>query len=696
MKKRLLSLLLCLAFVLTLAQISFSASAATTITSVAITNVPTPRPGGAIPVSATVSTAGAALYSLEWYDVTAGEFVYSGSDTFIENHVYRVDIWVEAKDGYTFACINDNTPNVSATVTGKTSTVSKAYEYKAWAMVVVSYTFPACVPKTVSAVSIELDGLVKSGNVLCATENGSIPFSFKSVTDGVTVYPELNTNRYYPYGFNWRNTTKSVTVYDGDRFKGGCEYYVTIAVKPVGYSFDDNLTATVNGVQATVKSKSATDAEIGISVTCFGSIYSGDIAPVAILPKAGNTPDYEVTYAAPQCNHIDYARVLGWYDVATGDKLYSNDTFQTGKKYRVEIELTAAYLYKFARDANDKMAYAPYITGHSVDSYSFGYDSYRGSETITVVKTFATESVACTHTPSAWRTTGAYHYKACTTCGDFLEQEDHYGGTATCSKKGKCTVCGYEYIEENENHTPDTSKWVARAEMYHYHPCALCGAHCDIEEHRWSPRQHSVGAQGHAYQCADCAGYDTVSPHTPGPEATDTEPQTCTDCGHIITPAKNHKHQITAVDANAPTCTRDGNIAYYMCTDCGAFFADKDGKVPLADSILLPAPGHTTADGWKYDKDSHWQICTTCKEVISGTKASHQDADGVCPVCSYTLGAEIPEETQATQPTQPEKTDNDPGNEPIDWWILVLIGLVCFGAAVTVVVILSKKKKGGN
>lgn len=166
--------------------------AATTVSSLAITNVPTPGPGGAIPASATVSTAGATLYSLEWYDVTAGKFLYSGSDTFIENHVYRVDIWVEAMDGYTFACINDNTPNVSATVMGKTATVSKAYEYKAWAMVVVSYTFPACAPKTVSAVSIELDGLVKNGNVLCATENGSIPFSFKSVTDGVTVYPELN------------------------------------------------------------------------------------------------------------------------------------------------------------------------------------------------------------------------------------------------------------------------------------------------------------------------------------------------------------------------------------------------------------------------------------------------------------------------------------------------------------------------
>jgi hypothetical protein len=68
--------------------------------------------------------------------------------------------------------------------------------------------------------------------------------------------------------------------------------------------------------------------------------------------------------------------------------LSSNDTFVAGKQYRVEITCTAAYPYKFARDANGQMAHLPMITGHEVDSYSFGFDDYRFRELIHLVKTF--------------------------------------------------------------------------------------------------------------------------------------------------------------------------------------------------------------------------------------------------------------------------------------------------------------------
>ena len=92
-----------------------------------------------------------------------------------------------------------------------------------------------------------------------------------------------------------------------------------------------------------------------------------------------------MTYVYPQCEHIDYATVLGWYDVQTGRKLSAvDDTFQAGKQYRVEVECLAAYAYKFDRN----MEYSPLITGHSVDSYCFGYNEYYGRETITLVKTF--------------------------------------------------------------------------------------------------------------------------------------------------------------------------------------------------------------------------------------------------------------------------------------------------------------------
>lgn len=153
-----------------------------------------------------------------------------------------------------------------------------------------------------------------------------------------------------------------------------------------------------------------------------------------------------------------------------------------------------------------------------------------------------------THTPSQWRTTQVYHYTVCTTCGDMLEQEDHKGGTATCAAKGTCTVCGYAYLPETEEHTPET-KWTACADLYHAHLCKLCGAHCDPQE------------------------------HVPGPAATETAPQVCTVCNYIMAPAKNHVHDM-----------KDGKCVVCGYTDAGSEPTDPAGATdPTAPEGTNPA-----------------------------------------------------------------------------------------------------------
>jgi len=62
-------------------------------------------------------------------------------------------------------------------------------------------------------------------------------------------------------------------------------------------------------------------------------------------------------------------------------------------------------------------------------------------------------------------------------------------------------------------------------------------------------------------------------------------------------------HQLRAVDAKAPTCEESGNIAYWVCDECGKYFSDESGEnVITAAETVLPAKGHQFDNG----------VCTAC------------------------------------------------------------------------------------
>ena len=62
-------------------------------------------------------------------------------------------------------------------------------------------------------------------------------------------------------------------------------------------------------------------------------------------------------------------------------------------------------------------------------------------------------------------------------------------------------------------------------------------------------------------------------------------------------------HQLRAVDAKAPTCEESGNIAYWVCDECGKYFSDADGtQVITLEETVLSATGHYFDNG----------VCTAC------------------------------------------------------------------------------------
>ena len=441
-------------------------------------------------------------------------------------------------------------------------------------------------------------------------------------------------------------------------------------------------------------------------------------------PVAGQTPAGTCTIATSGCE-LYKTDPITWTD-ASGKLLKATDKFQEGQKYTVSIWVAAKSGYEFQTDAYGKPKLTGAINGDLPPFINKAYEqdpkevieltytfagAQKAPEATEPPKTTTPTEPAHTHTVSDWRTTGAYHYTVCTSCGEFLEQEDHKGGTATCSAKGKCSVCGYEYIEENENHTPDTSKWIPRGEMYHFHACKFCGAHCDTEDHRWSPTYLYQDTTGHAWICADCKAHSQVEKHNPGPAATETTPQTCKDCDYIIEPAKNHTHKLTKVPMVEPTCAQEGRIAYYSCDGCSKLFEDKDGKKEIPDTrdLRLPAIAHSSGEIWEYDETFHWRSCSACSEILIETQMYHEMENGVCLTCGYKAGVKPSAATEAaTEATTHVKTEESitpatsdpqealPSQEKpkatIGPLAAVLIGVVCFFAAITTTVMILKKR----
>lgn len=135
-----------------------------------------------------------------------------------------------------------------------------------------------------------------------------------------------------------------------------------------------------------------------------------------------------------------------------------------------------------------------------------------------------------------------------------------------------------------------------------------------------------------------------------------------------------HKHVLSGTEAEAATCTENGNIAYWTCSKCGRYFSDAAGNTEVEDSkTVIEALGHNPGNPVKknevqatctetggYDLIA---TCTRCDKVISmrheivppaghrwnswsETRPATEDADGerarTCSVCGTTETEAIP------------------------------------------------------
>ena len=97
-----------------------------------------------------------------------------------------------------------------------------------------------------------------------------------------------------------------------------------------------------------------------------------------------------------------------------------------------------------------------------------------------------------------------------------------------------------------------------------------------------------------------------------------------------------HRHELQYFAEKAPTCTENGNKAFWYCETCNKYFTDKNGTAEiLLSSLTLDAKGHDISDVWNFDSANHWHKCKLCSEKFDISEHTFNETDKC--ICEYEI-----------------------------------------------------------
>ena len=238
------------------------------------------------------------------------------------------------------------------------------------------------------------------------------------------------------------------------------------------------------------------------------------------------------------------------------------------------------------------------------------------------------------------------HTRICKRDGTHTETKDCSGGTATCTAKAVCAVCGGAYgdlaphsftAEVAEEQYLKTAATCMEKAIY-YKSCTLCGLSSEgtadeatffsgnMLDHDWGEwmsnengthtRTCTVDGCSAGTQTENCIDADKdhkcdICDYIISECADDNKDHKCDYCGKKLTEhtggkatckdkakcevcgaeygeldPKNHTN-LKHFPAKAATKTTEGNIEYWYCEGCGKYFSDKDGtkEIKKADTV---------------------------------------------------------------------------------------------------------------
>ena len=216
----------------------------------------------------------------------------------------------------------------------------------------------------------------------------------------------------------------------------------------------------------------------------------------------------------------------------------------------------------------------------------------------------------------------------CISTGHAIEKKEHSGGTATCTHKAKCSVCGAEYGTLNPNNH-EAIKLVGKKDAdctssgYTGDKCCS-GCNAVLEKGK------TIAATGHDYH--------SEITRQPTTTAEGERTYTCVNCNDTYTetipklPEEEHEHNYTCTITREATCTQTG-IKTYTCK-CGDSYTE-----------TIPKLNH------KY----------TSSVTVEATKEKEGEMTYTCSLCGHSYTKPIAKLKDDTRPGDNKPGDNKPG-----------------------------------
>lgn len=174
-------------------------------------------------------------------------------------------------------------------------------------------------------------------------------------------------------------------------------------------------------------------------------------------------------------------------------------------------------------------------------------------------------------------------------------------------------------------------------------------------------------------------------------------------------------HHMVKTEAKEPTCTQEGNIAYWYCDDCDKYFSDEDctKEIALKDTVIAMTEHTADGTGWHSDEISHWNTCECGEKLneaahifqwVTDREATATEAGSKheeCTVCGYEeaavaiSAAGTPTDSTDTDKLDGEQTGDTASAETSDDSNIALwaAAMLAAGSVMTGTALYSRKRK---